>query len=80
MHSERQHVVKSAIAAVLLAGLLSGCSGNPTKQEIGTVSGAVVGGLAGSALTGNPIGTLAGAGAGAYVGNRIGRDLDAKRR
>lgn len=69
-----------AALALCAALLLSGCSGNPTRQEIGTVSGAVVGGLAGSALTGNPLGTVAGAGAGAYVGNRIGRGLDAKRK
>ncbi len=71
-----QFLVLAAAASLLVAG----CSGNPTRQEIGTVSGAVVGGLAGSALTGNPLGTVAGAGAGAYVGNRIGRELDSKRR
>lgn len=78
--ARRLHRAPGAALALCAALLLAGCSGNPTRQEIGTVSGAVVGGLAGSALTGNPLGTVAGAGAGAYVGNRIGRELDAKRK
>lgn len=61
--------------AVLLAAL-AGCSGNPTRQEIGTVTGAVIGGVVGSALTGSTAGTAVGAGAGAYVGNRFGKDMD----
>lgn len=69
-----------AIGSALALTLAAGCSGNPTKQEIGTVTGAVVGGLAGSALTGSTVGTVAGAGAGAFVGNRIGKELDGKRK
>lgn len=64
------------IGVAALAAALSACSGNPTKQEIGTVTGAVVGGVVGTALTGSTAGTVVGAGAGAYVGNRVGRDLD----
>lgn len=61
--------------AVLVAAL-AGCSSNPSRQEIGTVTGAVIGGVVGSALTGSTTGTVVGAGAGAYVGNRVGKDLD----
>jgi len=40
---------------------LTGCNSNPTKQEIGTVSGAVIGGIVGSALTaGSTAGTVVG--------------------
>jgi osmotically inducible lipoprotein OsmB len=56
----------------LVALLLSGCAHDPTMREIGTASGAVVGGLVGNALIGNTAGTLIGAGAGALVGNEIG--------
>jgi len=68
-----------AAAACLSIGL-SGCSSNPTKQEIGTVSGAVVGGIVGASLGGgSTFGTVTGAAAGGYIGNRIGRDLEHKR-
>lgn len=74
--------MKSLIPAIaLLALVLSGCNSNPSRQEIGTVSGAVVGGIVGSAVTGRTgVGTVGGAAAGAYVGNKIGRELDQKKR
>lgn len=55
-----------------LALLLSGCAHDPSMREIGTATGAVVGGLVGDALTGSTAGTLVGAGAGALLGNDIG--------
>lgn len=62
--------------ALLSALALSACSANPTRQEIGTVSGAVVGGIVGSALTGGSgVGTVGGAAAGSYIGNRIGSQM-----
>lgn len=62
--------------AILAAATLAACSSNPTKQEIGTVGGAVVGGIIGSALTGGSgAGTVGGAAAGSYIGNRIGSEL-----
>jgi osmotically inducible lipoprotein OsmB len=66
------------LVVILLASLsLAACSTNPSKREIGTVTGAVVGGIVGSALTGGSgVGTIGGAAAGSYVGNRIGSQLD----
>ena len=58
--------------AFALALLLSGCAHDPTMRDIGTATGAVVGGLVGNALTGSTAGTLVGAGAGALLGNDIG--------
>jgi osmotically inducible lipoprotein OsmB len=67
---------KLGLAALAAASILTGCSSNPTKQEIGTVSGAVVGGIVGSALTGGSgVGTVGGAAAGSYIGNRIGSQM-----
>ncbi len=47
-----------------------------TKQEIGTVSGAVVGGIVGISLTGNSAGTIRGSTAGACIDNCIGKELE----
>ena len=67
------------VAVVLVAASLSACSSNPSKQDVGTVSGAIIGGVLGSALTGGSgVGTIGGAAAGGYIGNRIGRDHDRK--
>lgn len=58
--------------------LLASCQ-NATNQDVGTVSGAVIGGLVGSQfgqgggqLLGIGIGTLAGA----YIGGAIGKNMD----
>lgn len=70
--------------STLLAGLsvvlaLAGCSHTPTKQQIGTATGAVVGGAAGAVLTGTTTGTVIGAGAGAVIGSEIGKSMEKKR-
>ncbi len=67
-----------SISLLALLPLVAACSSNPTKQEIGTVSGAVVGGIVGTSLTGSSAGTIGGAAAGAYIGNRIGKELERK--
>ena len=68
------------LSGVILVGALTalaGCSTHPTKQEIGTASGAVVGGVAGAVLTGGSTwGTVGGAAVGGVVGNKVGKGMD----
>jgi osmotically inducible lipoprotein OsmB len=65
--------VASVCALILVTSLLSACA-NFTKRDAGTVGGAVVGGVAGHALTGgSALGTVAGAAGGAYVGNTLAK-------
>jgi len=64
------------IALVALVPFLAACTSNPSKQDIGMVSGAVIGGIVGSAATGgSTVGTVGGAAAGSYVGNRIAKEM-----
>lgn len=71
----KAHLMIFLVATMAVAG----CNSNPTRQEIGTVSGAVVGGIVGSALTGgSTAGTVAGAAVGGVVGNRVGKDMERK--
>ena len=60
------------IAAVVTAASLLGLGGcaNMDRTQVGTVGGAVVGGLVGSAIGGTGA-TILGAGAGALVGNQL---------
>jgi len=62
--------VNKLIACGILVSFLSltAC----TNQELGTTGGAVVGGVAGSALTGgSTAGTIVGAVGGGFVGNQL---------
>ena len=71
---------KLMAAGAVVLGLLGGCSSNPTKQEIGTATGAVVGGAAGAVLTGGSTwGTVGGAAVGGVIGNQVGKEMDKKR-
>jgi osmotically inducible lipoprotein OsmB len=58
-----------AVAAALLIAL-GGCAGM-THQEKGTVTGAAIGGVAGSVLGGGLLGTAAGAAVGGVVGHEV---------
>ncbi len=69
----------SSVAMASLIVAMAGCSHTPTKQQIGTATGAVVGGAAGAVLTGTTTGTVIGAGAGAVVGSEIGKSMEKKR-
>lgn len=68
------------LAALLAASaLLAGCENPPTKQESGTVIGAIVGGALGSRVGGGGgavAATIVGAIAGGAIGNAIGRNMD----
>jgi surface antigen len=59
---------------------LVSCSQPVTNQDVGTVSGAVIGGLLGSQFgkgSGQLVAIGAGTLAGAYIGGAIGRNMDA---
>ena len=65
--------IPAALAAILTAGALAGCE-SMTRQEKAVATGAVVGGVAGAALTdGSALGTVGGAVAGGVVGNEVGK-------
>jgi osmotically inducible lipoprotein OsmB len=64
-------ILMSAAAASLIA--LTGCGTNPTNAQIGTATGAVLGGVAGNAVLGGTLGTVGGAAAGALIGNEVGK-------
>ena len=74
--------VKIVLAAVAIAATTAACAQNGgygTKQTIGTLGGAALGGWAGSTIgggTGQLAATAAGVLIGALVGSEIGRDLD----
>lgn len=69
------------IRSIILAGsaaaamALTGCAG-VSNQQLGTGTGAVLGGVAGNALFGGTAGVIGGAAAGALVGNEVGRRSD----
>ena len=64
-------ILISIAAASLMA--LSGCGTSPTNAQIGTATGAVLGGVAGNAVFGGTLGTVGGAAAGAVIGNEVGK-------
>ena len=70
---------KYLIAATLAALFVIACESNPSKEDVGMVSGAVLGGVIGHQIghgTGNAIATVGGAALGGFVGSRIGRNMD----
>ncbi len=60
-------ILMSVAAAALIA--LTGCSTNPSNAQIGTATGAVLGGVAGNAVFGGTLVPVGGAAAGALIGN-----------
>lgn len=59
----------AAVAAAILIGL-GGCAGM-SRQDQGTATGAVIGGVAGNILGGGLIGTAAGATVGGVIGHEV---------
>ena len=62
--------ISAAVLAVSLLGL--GCCATMDRQTVGTVGGAVAGGLVGSAIGGTGA-TIAGAAIGGVVGNQVSK-------
>lgn len=70
---------KTVVAATLALALLAACESQPSKQDIGMATGAVLGGVIGHQIgggRGNAVATIGGAALGAFVGNRVGRNMD----
>ncbi len=68
----------STCVVLLTAANLAGCA-NMSKQDVGTVSGGILGGLVGSQFgkgSGQLVAVGAGALAGAYLGGAIGKNMD----
>jgi surface antigen len=71
----RKHIVTALLALLFLGA----CESNPSKEDIGMATGAVLGGVLGHQIgsgSGNTIATIGGAALGAFVGSRIGRSMD----
>jgi surface antigen len=67
------------IAATLALALLAACESQPSKQDIGMATGAVLGGVLGHQIgkgTGQTVATIGGAAIGGFVGSRVGRNMD----
>lgn len=60
----------STAAVIALAIVLGGCSGM-SRQEQGTATGAVIGGVAGNVVGGGLLGTAAGAAVGGVIGHEV---------
>jgi len=73
----------SALLWVFLMPLAAGLGACETKQDSGTVVGAIAGGVIGNQFgkgAGKAVATVAGAVVGGIVGNEIGRQLDVRDR
>ena len=66
----------ASIGLLALLPLLAALHTNQSRENIGTFSGALIGGAAGAALTGSYPGVVGGAVVGAYIGNRVGKHFD----
>ena len=63
----------STAGALSLALALTAC-GTPTRQQVGIGTGAILGGMAGNAVTdGSTIGTVGGAAVGGVIGNEVAK-------
>jgi surface antigen len=67
------------ITALLALAFLGACESNPSKEDIGMITGAVLGGVLGHQVgngSGRTAATIGGAALGAFLGSRIGRSMD----
>ncbi len=68
----------NTLLVLMLGVMLAGCQ-NMSKQDAGTITGAVAGGLLGSTIgqgQGKILAIAAGSMAGAYIGNQVGKSMD----
>jgi len=73
------HFIRTSLGIAALI-TLSACAGMSSTDK-GTIAGAAIGGVAGSALTGgSAVGTIGGAAAGGIIGHEVGEDRDRHRR
>lgn len=72
-----RHLTIATLCAATMG--LGACSSNPTNAQVGTGAGAVIGGVAGSAIFGGTLGTVGGAAAGALIGHEVGEDRDQRK-
>ncbi len=71
--------IRGLIPLVLVGLLVAGCQGTGTKQTVGGVTGAALGGLLGAQFgsgTGQLAATAAGAVIGGLLGSEVGKSLD----
>ncbi len=71
--------VKKVVPALIVTAMLAGCTMGGQKESIGTVGGAVAGGLIGSQIgggTGKLVATGVGTLLGAFIGREVGSSLD----
>lgn len=62
----------SALIAGVLAISLGACTNTPTRHKVGTVGGAVVGGVVGHTVSdGSTLGTVGGAALGGFIGHEV---------
>lgn len=66
----------ASVGLIALLPLFAALQTSQSRENIGTVTGALIGGTAGAALTGSYPGVVGGAMVGAYIGNRVGRNFD----
>ena len=66
----------ASIGLLALLPIIAALNTSQSRENIGTFSGALIGGAAGAALTGTYPGVAGGAAIGAFIGNRIGKDFD----
>ena len=67
------------VSTLLALAFLGACDSNPSKEDMGMVTGAVLGGVLGHQVghgSGNAIATIGGAALGGYLGSRVGRNMD----
>ncbi len=72
----KQPILILAMSATLV---LTGCSSNPTNQDVGTVIGGVLGGIGGAQIgkgRGRTAAIIVGTLVGAAIGGNIGRTMD----